>query len=82
MNMNPFSAFKSKAKDKDKKLLENQISHQASVISLNIIRGRLKSDDIDQLAILYKKYFEKYPDVKGEQNSNKRLAQLRTMSKG
>ena len=77
---NPFEIFKSTAKDKDKKLLENQISRQASHISMNVIRGRLKASDINDLEVLYDRYFEKYPDKKGEENCKKRIAQLRTMN--
>lgn len=77
---NPFSLFKSTAKDRDKKLLENQISHQASHISLNVIRGKLKASDINDLEILYERYFEKFPDAKAQQNCSKRIAQLRQMN--
>lgn len=74
---NPFKKLTSK--DTNKKFYEDRIKKLAWVISMKVISRRLKPIDIDNLALLYKEYFEKFPDNKLEQEGNKRISQLRTI---
>lgn len=79
--INPFKNLKTDNKDKIKAKLENEIKTIAWSITTKFAIGRCKVKDINLLEKKYKEYFLKYPDVKRENNSIKRISQLRMMVK-
>ena len=79
--INPFSKLVSKDRDVVKKNLENKISKQAWSISRKVMIGKLKKSDIDDLELLYEKYYLKFPNLKNENKCKDRINKLRTFSK-
>ena len=75
---NPFSNLKF-SKDNDKAVLEKEISNKAWEISGKIISAKVTSKDVDELELLYTKFFKKYPDTIKQLNAKKRINQLKTM---
>jgi len=79
--INPFKNIGSDTTDKIKKTYEKAISKQAWNITKLVISKKLTIKEIIILEKMYKNYFVKYPDIKAERNSMKRIAQLKMISK-
>lgn len=80
---NPFQKLfnKNTTTNTSKKDLEKKITRKAWEIAKKVPFGKLKNEDVVELEKLYTRYFALFPDIKGEQNSMRRIAQLRTMIK-
>lgn len=71
--------LKTDGKTSEETELQKKISDQALIITKKVLSRKLLQKDIDDLEVLYKKYFKKYPDVAREESANKRIRQLKIM---
>ena len=78
---NPFSNIKEDTNDRVKQQLQKQIKSSAWNITKKVAIGQCRTSDIDELENLYKEYFKKFPDTESENNSIKRISQLRQIVK-
>ena len=75
--INPFKSLCEKNVSSEKKSLQKKISAKAWELTTLTVKGKAKNSDVDELELLYKKYFDKFPDKSGEISAKGRIAKLR-----
>jgi hypothetical protein len=73
--------LKDNTKNPEQKRFHKVIQNEVWAITKLVTFRKLTQKHVDKLEKLYKSYFEKFPDVKGEANSIERIKQLRTFAK-
>jgi len=78
---NPFKMMKTDSNDRKKQQLEKDIKASAWNITKKVAIGRCTKEMIDELEDYYKEYFKLYPNTSGQDNSLRRISQLRQIIK-
>lgn len=81
MNINNIKELKDDTKDKDKRREHKKLQIIALKLAGKAVVGKLKTSDVDQLKIFYKKYFERWPDAAKENHVNNQLKKMYIIAK-
>lgn len=73
--------IKDNTKNIEQKRFHKVIQNEVWKVTKLFMSHKLTEKDIDKLDKLYENYHKKFPDIKGEQHANKRIAQLRGLIK-
>lgn len=78
---NPFKKLPETENDREKQRLEKLMKEHSWTLTKNLAKGKATNNDIKNLEIVYKEYFEKYPNKEKEISCRNRIAKLKRILK-